>query len=97
MVFIHFSISVHTMSLTILFNKRTVPFLKDFEATIFPSEKIENSVLPPPTSTYKKVLSVFINCFKSEEAIIDASFLPSIISILISAFFLIRANISSLL
>ena len=33
---IHFSISSHTISFTMLFSKRTVPFLNDFETIILP-------------------------------------------------------------
>ena len=77
-----------------LFNNRTVPILNDFEAIIFPSTNNENSVLPPPTSTYKNVFSVSINRVKSEDAIMAASFLPSIMSISISALFLIISTTS---
>ena len=53
--FTHFSTLAKISLFTdfLLFNKRTVPILKDFEVIIFPAEKTVISVLPPPTSTYK--------------------------------------------
>ncbi len=53
------------------------------EAITFPESNKVNSVLPPPTSTYKKVLSEFVNSDKSVIEIIAASSLPSITSMLI--------------
>ena len=43
---------------------------------IFPLEKTVNSVLPPPTSTYKYDLSPEINSCRSVEEMISASSFP---------------------
>ena len=52
---IHFStlVNISLFSAFLLFRRRTVPILKDFELIISPLENNVNSVLPPPTSTYK--------------------------------------------
>ena len=52
---IQFLIASHTLSSTKLLINLTVPILKDFEQTRFPSFINVNSVLPPPTSTKRKV------------------------------------------
>ena len=53
---IHFSYSDHTLVFTKSFNILTVPILNDFDLIIFPLFIIVSSVLPPPTSTYNKLL-----------------------------------------
>ena len=83
LVLIHDSNSLHVSFFTLSFNKRTVPILKDLDSILLELCIIENSVLPPPTSTYKYVLFASINLCKSVAAIIVASSSPSIISICI--------------
>ena len=56
--FTHFFTSFQIFSSTLLFISLTVPSGKDLELINFPSEKKVNSVLPPPTSTYKYDLSL---------------------------------------
>ena len=80
---IHDSSSCQVSFFTISLSNLTVPILKDLDFIFSPLCIIENSVLPPPTSTYRYVLFGSINVFKSVAAIIAASSSPSIISILI--------------
>ena len=63
-----------------------VPNLKDLEEMILPFFITENSVLPPPTSMDKNTVSgeIIVEILLFE--IILASFVPSIISILILQF-----------
>ena len=73
-------------SSTKLLRSLTVPILNDLDIFSLPLLKIEYSVLPPPTSTYKKVLlkPIFSREFPLE--IIVASLRPVISSIFKSVF-----------
>jgi hypothetical protein len=50
---IQFSKEIHSFLSILFFKALTVPILKDLDLTILSSIIIFNSVLPPPTSTYK--------------------------------------------
>ena len=91
---IHCSTSFHVLCPTSPSSKRTVPNLKEREATTSPPLYSVNSVLPPPTSTYKYDRSEVINDCKSVLAMIAASSLPSIIFIDTPVFFLITFTTS---
>ena len=85
--FNQFFTSINIESSTKLFRSLTVPILNDLDIFSLSFLKIENSVLPPPTSTYKKVL---LNSIFSRELpleIVLASFKPVMSSIFKSVFF----------